>query len=55
MYPQIENWMVVDEAWNEVEYRVPKKNYLERQRDEYDRIEIDDDTHFPRSVEEVTE
>lgn len=39
---QIDNWMVVDEAWNEIEYRVPKKSYLEKQREEYDRLERED-------------
>ena len=51
----VDNWQVVDEAWNEIEYRVPKKNYLERLRYEYDRLEREDDPHFPRSVEEVAE
>lgn len=39
---QIDNWMVVDEAWNEIEYRVPKENYLEQQRREYERLERED-------------
>lgn len=33
MPEQIENRMVVDEEWNEIEYRVPAKNrYLEQRR-----------------------
>lgn len=39
----VDNWQVVDEAWNEIEYRVPKENYLEKQRREYERLEMEED------------
>lgn len=38
----VDNWMVVDDAWNEIEYRVPKKSYLEKQREIYDELERED-------------
>lgn len=41
MLEQIENSMVVDWYWNEIEYGVPNKSKLERERRIYDEEEIE--------------
>ena len=40
MPEQIENSMVIDSEWNEIEYGVPNKSRMERERRIYDEEEI---------------
>lgn len=40
MPEQIENRMVIDSEWNEIEYGVPNKSRLERERRIYDEEEM---------------
>lgn len=40
---QIENRMVVDSEWGEIEYGVPCKRRLQEERRIYDEIEMEDD------------
>lgn len=46
MPEQIENRMVVDAEWNEIEYRVPAGNSYQRQRRAYDQAERDNDEYI---------
>ena len=39
MSEQIENSMVVDGYWNEIEYGVPSSNRLKREREAYEQVE----------------
>ena len=41
MYEQIENRMVVDSEWDEIEYGVPSKARLRRERLNYDEAEME--------------
>lgn len=41
MPEQIENSMVVDWYWNEIEYGVPNKSRMERERRIYDEEEME--------------
>ena len=43
MPEQIENHMVVDEFWDEIEYGVPNKRRLQEERRIYDEIEMEED------------
>lgn len=43
MPEQIENSMVVDWYWNEIEYGVHSKARLRRERENYDREEMEDE------------
>ena len=43
MSEQIENRMVVDSEWGEIEYGVPNKKRLQRERRIYDEIEMEDE------------
>ena len=43
MPEQIENRMVVDWYWNEIEYGVPNKSRMERERRIYDEAEMEGD------------
>lgn len=43
MPEQIENRMVVDAEWGEIEYGVPSKRRLQEERRIYDEIEMEDD------------
>ena len=40
---QIENRMVIDSEWDEIEYGVPNKARLRREREDYDREEMEDE------------
>lgn len=43
MPEMIENRMVVDSEWIEIEYGVPDKSRLERERRNYDEVEMEED------------
>lgn len=43
MLEQIENSMVVDWYWNEIEYGVPNKSRMERERRIYDEEEMEEE------------
>lgn len=43
MPEQIENRMVVDSEWNEIEYGVPRETRQERERRIYDEMEREDE------------
>ena len=43
MPEQIENSMVVDWYWNEIEYGVSSKARLRREKENYDREEMEDE------------
>lgn len=43
MPEQIENSMVVDWHWNEIEYGVSNKARLRKERENYDREEMEDE------------
>lgn len=43
MPEMIENRMVVDSEWDEIEYGVPNKKRLERERRIYDEIELEEE------------
>lgn len=43
MPEQIENRMVVDAEWNEIEYGIPCKRRLQEERRIYDEIEMEDE------------
>lgn len=43
MPEQIENSMVADWYWNEIEYGVPSKARIRRERENYDREEMEDE------------
>lgn len=43
MYEQIENRMVVDSEWDEIEYGVPSRARLRRERQNYDEAELEDE------------
>lgn len=43
MSEQIENSMVVDWYWNEIEYGVPNKSRMERERRIYDGEEMEEE------------
>ena len=42
MPEQIENRMVVDSEWDEIEYGVPRRRTLNRKRRSYDEAEMED-------------
>lgn len=42
MPEQIENRMVVDSEWDEIEYGVPRRKTLNRKRRNYDEAEMGD-------------
>ena len=42
MPEQIENRMVVDSEWDEIEYGLPSRRTLERKRRNYDEVEMED-------------
>lgn len=46
MPEQIENRMVVDSSWNEIEYGVKHKTLFERQQDAYEEAEREDNHGF---------
>lgn len=41
MPEMIENRMIVDSEWDEIEYGVPNKKRLERERRNFDEIELE--------------
>ena len=43
MSEQIENRMVIDSEWDEIEYGVPNKSRLERERRTFDEMEMEED------------
>lgn len=43
MPEMIENRMVVDSEWDEIEYGVPNRSRLCRERNIYDEIEMEDE------------
>lgn len=43
MPEQIENSIVEDWYWNEIEYGVPNKSRLRKERENYDREEMEDE------------
>ena len=43
MPEQIENSMVVDWYWDEIEYGVPNKSRLERERRTFDEMEMEEE------------
>lgn len=45
MPEQIENSMVVDSYWNEIEYGVPHKTRYQRQMEAYEQAEREDCKH----------
>lgn len=45
---QIENRMVVDSEWDEIEYGVKHKTHLERQREAYDEAEREGNNGFEK-------
>lgn len=46
MPEQIENAMVVDSWWDEIEYGVPSKARLRREREAYEQAENGDEDEF---------
>ena len=46
MPEQIENSMVVDEYWGEIEYGIPRKSRLQEERRNYDEIEFGDEEEW---------
>lgn len=40
---EIENRMIVDEAWDEEEYHVPSKRRLKREHEAYEALEREDE------------
>ena len=42
MFNELENRMVVDEEWSEIEYGVPDKRRLNRERQAYEDAERED-------------
>lgn len=43
MPEMIENRMVIDSEWDEIEYGVPNKSRLERERRNFDEEEMEED------------
>lgn len=43
MPEQIENRMVVDSEWGEIEYGVPCRQTLQRKRRNYDEVEMEEE------------
>lgn len=45
MPEQIENHMVVDSFWDEIEYGIPSKTRLRREKQNYDLAELEEEDY----------
>lgn len=42
MFNELENRMVIDEEWNEIEYGIPNRARMKRERQAYEEAERED-------------